>query len=172
MALAFGQAPFGLRELKIVSQDGTGAIALPVALMLHFTERVQKEEFTAEGVLVASRSFCVGLDWELEAGALDLAVYAKLTGRSAATAGITPNRTVTLDGNTGVDFPYVRIYGRAVGDAGTDDIHCKLFKAKLAAIEGTFRNGQFWVTSCAGVAVPDITFGVYEFVQHETAVVL
>ena len=172
MALSFGQAPFGLRELKITSQDGTGAIALPVALMLHFTERVQKEEFVAEGILVASRSFCIELDWELEAGALDLAVYAKLTGRSAATAGSAPNRTVTLDGNTGIDFPYVRIYGRAVGDAGTDDVRIKIFKAKLSSIEGTLRNGQFWVTSCAGVGVPDLTFGVYEIVQDETAVAL
>ncbi len=172
MAFAFGQAPFGLRELKITSQDGTGAIALPVAMMLHVTPRIANEEFSAEGIVLASRSYLVACDWEFEAGVMDLSVFAKLTGSSAVNAGSSPNRTVTLDADAGVDFPYVRIYGRAVGDAGTDDIHCKLFKAKLAAIEGTFRNGQFWVTSCAGVAVPDITFGVYEFVQHETGLAL
>lgn len=171
MAISFGQVVFGLREVKIYSADGSGALAFPVAMMLHFTERFQTEEYYVEDVLVGVRTFPVGLDWEVEAGVLDLAVYAKLTGRSTIAAGTTPNRTVTLDGYASNDFPYVRISGRSADDA-TGDVHCRIFKAKLTALEGTMRNGQFWVSSAAGVAIADSVLGVFEFVQHETAVVL
>ena len=171
MALAFGQAPFGLRELKIVSQDGTGAIALPVAMMLHVTPRIANEEFSAEGIVLASRSYLVACDWEFEAGVMDLSVFAKLTGSSAVNAGSSPNRTVTLDADAGVDFPYVRIYGRALDDA-SGDIWAKMWKCKLKSIEGTFRLGQFYVLSAAGIAVKDPVFGVIEYVQHETATAL
>jgi len=167
MTIAYGEAAFGLREVKLTNLDGSGAIALPAAMMMHFTERIQTEEFFSEGMLLAARSFTVGVDWELEAGGISLAAYAKLTGRSAVDAGTTPNRTVTLTAVNGAEFPYIRIYGRATDD-GTGDIHAKLYQCKLTAIEGTFRQNQFWVTSCAGVAVSGAA-GFYQFIQHESA---
>lgn len=170
MALSFGEVAYGLREVKLTNLDGSGAIALPAAMMLHFTERIQIEEYLSEGVAIAVRSFTVAVDWELEAGGISLDVYAKLTGRSKVGAGTTPNRTATLSAANGADFPYVRVYGRAVGD-NNDGIHCKLYKCKLTAIEGTFRQGQFWITSCAGIGVTGPA-GFYEFIQHETAVAL
>jgi hypothetical protein len=41
----------------------------------------------------------------------------------------------------------------------------------VEALEGTFRDGEFWVTYCKGVAVSNGTV-VYEFVQEETAAAL
>ena len=97
------------------------------------------------------------------------AAYARLTGRTASSAGSTPNETLTLGANAGDVFPYVRIYGRSVGDAG-DDVHCKLYKAKVSDVQGVFRDGEFWVSSLAGLAMKDASTGkTLEFVQHETA---
>ena len=36
-------------------------------------------------------------------------------------------------------------------------------------IEGEFKDGEFWVTKCSGIAVDDSTNGVFDIVQNETA---
>lgn len=168
--MAFGDKPFGLRELKITNADGSGALALPAAMILHVTPRIAASEMMAEGVVVGVSSVLVALDWEIEAGGVSLDVLAKLTGDTTASGGSAPNRVLTLSGDAGSALPYVRIYGRAVGD-GADDIHCKLWRCKLTGIEGTFRVGEFWITSCAGVAVGGAN-GLFDFVQHETGIAL
>ncbi len=164
--LTFGQAAFGLREVKLTSYDGSGAVSMPAAMLLHVTPRIAAAEFAAEGVLIGASGVLAGANWELEAGAISLAVLAKLTGESTVAAGTTPNQTLTLTADAGVEFPYVRIYGRAKGE-GTGGIYCKMYRCKLTAIEGTFRQGEFFVTSAAGVAVSNSS-GVFEFVQRET----
>lgn len=164
----FGQAAFGLRQVKLTDTAGGAVVYLPAAMMLHFVEKTQSADFTADGVWVAARSMPVGVEWELEAGGISLEAYAKMTGRTATAVGVAPNRTVTLNGDTGTDFPYFRVYGRAVGDAGTDDVYCVIYRCKLQEIEGTLRQGEFFVASCAGIAVRDSTNGLFQFVQRET----
>jgi hypothetical protein len=39
--VAFGDKPFGLRELKITNADGSGVVALPIALIMHITPRIE-----------------------------------------------------------------------------------------------------------------------------------
>lgn len=168
--MAFGNRPFGLREVKITNADGSGAVALQAAMILHVTPRIAATEFMAEGIVLEVSSVVTAADWELEAGGISLDALAKLLGNTTTSGGVAPNRTLTLAGDTGLALPYVRIYGRAVGD-GVDDIHCKLWQCKLTSIEGTFRVGEFWITSCAGVAVHGMN-GLFDFVQHETAVAL
>jgi hypothetical protein len=168
--VAFGDKLFGLRELKITNADGSGVVALPIALIMHITPRIESAQFAAEGLVVGVAATLVAVDWEIEAGGISLDALAKLVGDSAAAAGSAPNRSLTLSADAGVLFPYVRVYGRAVGE-GSDDIHCKLWRCKLTSIEGTFRVGEFWVTSAAGVAVQSAS-GLWDFVQHETGVVL
>ena len=113
-----------------------------------------------------------GLEWELEAGGIDLDAYALMTGRTATEAGTTPNQTNTLTGSGGDVMPYFKIYGKSVGD-GADDIHVKLFKCKLTSpIEGQFADGQFFVTKASGIALDDGSNGIYDLVQNETATTL
>ena len=50
-------------------------------------------------------------------------------------------------------------------------MYCRLYRCKVEALEGTFRDGEFWVTYAKGVAVSDGT-RVFEFVQQETAAAL
>ena len=165
----YGGAPFGLREVKLYNADGSGALALPAVLMMHVTPTILAETFKANGVVIGASSFITGAEWELEAGGISLEAIAKLTGLTATQVGSTPNRTLTLTGNAETQFPYLRIYGRSVADAG--DIHCRMYRCKVTALEGTFRQKEFWVTYVKGVAV-DNGSGVLEFVQHETAAAL
>lgn len=147
-------------------------MTLPSAMMLHFTEKTMNTKFVADGVWVAARTIPVGVEWELEAGGISLDAYAKMTGRTATAVGTTPNRTVTMNADTGTEFPYFRIYGRAVGDIGTDDIYCVIYRCKVQELEGTFRNNEFFITSCAGVGVDDSALGLFQFVQRETGAAL
>lgn len=163
--------PFGLRQVRLLDAAGTNAVALPGAMLLHFVERMGGVEFTAEGVAVGAASRAVALDWELEAGGLSLAAWAKLTGRTASDAGSTPNQTKTLAGDTDEAFPYLRIQGRSVGDSG-DDVYVTLYRAKVTSFDGSWRGQEFWVTACAGVAVRDSTNGLFQVVQRETAAAL
>lgn len=165
----YGNSPFGLRQIALYNADGTGKLLLPAALMMHVTPLVETARFTADGHLVGAAALVSGAEWELEAGGISLEALAKLTGLSAATAGSAPSRTLTLSADAGVVLPYLRIYGRALSDAG--DVVVRLLRCKLEALEGTLRDKEFWVTYAKGVAVSDGT-RVFEFVQEETAAAL
>lgn len=164
----FGNKPFGLRDIKITDMTGTTQVDLPASQTLTFKERIKSGELSGDDALVSVVSFGEALEWTLEAGGIDLDAYAMLTGRTATLAGTTPDQTVTMTANAGDNFPWVKIYGKALGD-GSDDIHCKIFKAKFTGLEGSFKEGAFWITKCTGIAVDDGTNGLFEFVANETA---
>lgn len=169
--MAYGDKSFGLRQLMTYDSAGANAVALPNGMTLTFKERVTNQEFFAEGELVAARAVVVGIDWDLEAGGISLAAWARLTGRTATETGTTPNRITTLTAAEGDEFPYFRIYGRSLGDNG-DDIRCQILNAKVTRLEGAFRDGQFLVSRCGGVGVPNSSGQIYQVVQRETAAVL
>lgn len=160
---------FGIRQIALYDAAGANKVLLPAALMLHVTPLLETARFTADGKLVGAASFVAGADWELETGGISLEALARLTGDTTALVGSTPNRTLTLSSAAGDAMPYVRISGRAVSDVG--DVVCRLYRCKVEALEGTFRDGEFWVTYAQGVAVSDGT-RVFEFVQQETAAAL
>jgi hypothetical protein len=161
----YGDKPFGIRELKLFNADGSGGLALPRAMMMHVTPLLETARFDADGRLVAAATFVAGAEWEIEAGGISLEALAKLLGMSESLSGLTPNRTLTLSPTISAYVPYLRVYGRAISDAGS--IHCRLFRCKVEAMEGTFRETEFWVTYVKGVAVSS-SYGVLEFVQRET----
>lgn len=167
----FGDKPYGLREVKVVRS--TTVVTLPAAQKLSFSERIKSDELRGDDKLVALVGFSEAVEWELEAGGISLEALAVMTGRAATAAGTTPNRTVTMTGTGGQTFPYFKIYGKSMGDIGTDDLHVKLFKCKLTEISGEFGEGGFFVTSCSGIAIDDGTAnGIYQFIQNETAAAL
>ena len=69
-------------------------------------------------------------------------------------------------------MPYFAIYGKVISDDCASDIHCKIWKAKMTSLEGRFQEGEFWVTSCSGIAIDDGSNGIFDFVQNETAAAL
>ena len=166
----YGDFPFGLRQIALYDTVGANKVLLPAALMMHVTPLLETARFEADGHLVGAASFVAGAEWELEAGGISLEAIAKLTGGTANQAGSTPNRTLTLSQDAGAQMPYLRIAGRAVSASGGDVI-CRLYRCKVEALEGTFRDGEFWVTYAKGVAVSNGTV-VYEFVQQESVAAL
>ena len=165
----YGDFPFGLRQIALYDTAGANKVLLPAALMMHVTPLLETARFEADGRLVGAAGFVAGAEWEMEAGGISLEAIAKLTGGTANQVGSTPNRTLTLSLDAGAQMPYLRIAGRAVSDTG--DVICRLYRAKVEALEGTFRDGEFWVTYMKGVAVTSGSV-VYEFVQQETAAAL
>lgn len=168
----FGNKPFGLRDLKVTNMAGTTQVDLPSAQTLTFKEMLTTGTLRGDDVIVSVVSIADGAEWELEAGGIDLDAYALMTGRTVTAAGTTPNQTDTFTAEAGDVMPYFKLYGKSVGD-GADDIHVKLFKCKLTSpIEGSFQDGQFFVTKASGIAIDDGTNGIYDIVLNETATTL
>jgi hypothetical protein len=170
--MPYGDKPFGIRDIKITNIAGTTQVDLPVGQVLTFGERVKSGELSGDDKTQSVVAFADAVEWDLEAGGISLEAYALMTGRTATEAGTTPSQTNTLSGSGAEAFPYIKIYGKALGD-GTDDIHVKIWKAKVTGgIEGSFKDGEFWVTKCSGVAIDDGSNGIWDFVQNETATAL
>lgn len=162
--------PFGLRDVKLVALDGGSYANLPAARVMALSERYRAVEILGdEATVLAVISILDGLNWELEAGGIDLDAWAILTGRTVATAGTSPGRTATYTASGAEYMPWIRIYGKALSDDCVSDIHAKLWKAKVLALEGGFQDGQFFVSHARGVAVDDGVNGLLDLVQEETA---
>lgn len=167
--MGFGDKPFGLADIKLVPIGGGTAVDLPSAQRLSFTERTVNGELRGDDSLVAVVAVSDAVEFELEAGGISLEAYALMTGRTVATSGTTPNQTKTLTGEGGQHYPYFRVYGKSIGDASTDDVHVLLHKCKLTELSGEFADGEFFVTSCQGIAVDDGSNGIFDIVANETA---
>ncbi len=166
--MAWGDRPFGLRDVKLTNAAGTVQVDLPAAQTFTFTERIRSGELSGDDVTLAVVSFPDAVEWALEAGGLSLEAYALMTGRTATVAGTTPNQTDTLSGTVPGAFPYFKVYGKVVGD-GIDDIHCKLPKCKVTSgLSGSFGDGEFFTTQVSGIGIAD-SGAAYTFVQNETA---
>jgi len=169
MALTGTIRAFGLRDLKVAALPSGAVVDLPYALTLTFKERLTSGELRGDDATVAVVAITDAAEWEIEAGAISLEAWAAMTGRTVALTGTTPSQVNTYTAEAGDVYPYFKIYGKSVGD-GIDDVHVKIWKAKATeGIEGEFKDGEFWMTKCAGIAVDDNTNGIYDVVQNETA---
>jgi hypothetical protein len=167
--MAYGDKAFGLRDVKLTDISGSTQVDLPSAMVFTFSERVKSGELSGDDKTVSVVTRADAVEWSLENGGISLEAVALMTGRTAASSGTTPNRTLTLTGEATEQFPYFKVYGKSIGD-GSDDVHIKLWKVKLtSALEGQFSDGEFWVSKCSGVGIDDGTNGVYDIVQNETA---
>lgn len=172
MALTGTIRAFGLRDLKVVKLPGTTVVDLPNAMTMTFKERLTSGELRGDDATQAVVAITDAAEWELEAGAISLEAWAAMTGRSITLTGTTPNQVNTYTAEAGDVYPYFKIYGKSVGD-GADDVHVLIWKAKCTGgVEGEFKDGEFWVTKCSGIAVDDGTNGIYDVVQNETAAAL
>jgi hypothetical protein len=165
---AYGDKPYGLRDVKITNIAGTVQADLPVSQTLTFKPRIKSSELEGDDSLVAVVAFIQAGEWTLEAGGISLSALAIISGQPAVVSGTTPTEKTTLQLGAGDSLPYFKIYGKSLGD-GADDIHVKLWKCKATALDGDLKNGQFYITKCSGIAVDDGVNGVMDIVQNETA---
>lgn len=170
--MSYGQKPFGLNQVVLTNLAGDTQVALPAPRVMQFTERLTTGELRGGDRTQAAVSILDALEWSLEAGGISLEAWALMSGRTATESGSTPNRTNTITAKTGDRYPYFKIYGKMIGDEGDDDLHVKIYKAKLTSpLQGQFQDQEFFVTQCSGIALGDADNDddVYEIVQNETA---
>ncbi|MHB0976900.1 MAG: major tail protein [Candidatus Aquicultorales bacterium] len=171
----YGELPFGLREVKIAPIDAAGGVgafvSLPRAQTLSYTDSADFEKLRGDDTIIAVAEKEQSTDFELEAGGISLEAYAVLTGLTAVEAGVTPNRTKTIERTTSVRRPYFQAKGRAISESG-GDIEVVLFKCKASEIEGELKDGEFFMTSCSGECIGDGTGKVWSLKQKETAAAL
>lgn len=164
--------PYGLRELKVVA--GSTVVSAPAAQTLKFKEKMTNATLRGNDGDVVTSALVDSVEWELSTGGYPLDFIAALTGRSVVAGGSGSAETMTLTGSRGDVMPYVVIYGKIVGD-DADDVHVKLYRAKvIEGADGTFADGQFYVTSMKGMAVgdPNNSNKIYDVVRNETATAL
>lgn len=167
MALAGSLRPFGIRDIKLTPLPTGSQVDLPAAMTLTFKEAMVGGELRGDDTTVATVAFTDKVEWELEAGGISLEALKVMTGRAITLTGTTPSQVNTVLARGGDAYPYFKIYGQSLGDAG-DDIHVLIYKAKIMdGIEGEFVDGEFFVTKCSGIAVDDGS-KLYEIIQHET----
>lgn len=170
--MPYGDKPFGLRDIKLTDITGVTQVDLPVAQRLAFNIRTKSGELSGDDTIAAVVSFAEAIEWELEAGGISLEAWAIMMGETATISGSTPSATDTLQLSGGQALPYFKIYGKSLGE-GDDDVHVKMAKCKLTdTIEGELADGEFYVVSCSGIAVPDGSNILIEIVQNETAATL
>lgn len=173
--------PYGIRDVKLTKYTdgggqtlGTTSVDLPNIQTLSFSEAEEFSELRGDDATIATRGQGATVDWELEAGGISFPAWAILTGGTVTTEGTTPNRK-TLIQKKGTDArPYFRIDGQSISDSG-GDLQCHLFRCKVNdTVEGEFADGEFFVTSASGKALPLLQTNdwLYEFEQNETPVPL
>ena len=164
----FGRYPYGLRNVVVTDINGGNFATLPAAQLFSFVERIRSEQFAGDDRTLAIASFSDMVEWSLEHGGIGLDVYALMTGRTIAETGSTPGRVATLTGSATEQFPYFRVYGKALTD-DESDVWCVLYRCKLTSLQGQLGGDAFYVTQASGTGIDDGTNGVFDFVQNETA---
>ena len=170
MPVTYGDKPFGLSDIKIV--NGAVLTSLPASLELELKPIVDTGQLKGSDSLKGVVTRIIGLEVTFKNGGIGLDALANMTGITVTTAGTTPNQISTWKPNAATNMPYIKIYGKVLGE-GIDDIHCLIYKCKLTEFPGgKFANGEFFMTEAKAVAIDDGTNGVFKFVANETAATL
>lgn len=162
---------YGIRDIKLTDLAGVSQVDLPASQALTWKETIVSDSLRGDDKIVSTVAFVEGGEFTLEAGGISLEAYAKMTGETVVAAGTTPNRTETITRRGAQNFPWLKIYGRALGDNG-DGIHVKLRKAKLTSMEGNLSNQEFYITKAGGMFIADDSDELYDIVKLETDISL
>ena len=174
--------PYGLRDIKItpyIDEGGTvlgdTSYDLPNAQTLGFNETEEFQELRGDDKLVATHGNGAKMDWSMEAGGVDLVIWAILSGGQIITSGLTPNRVEIMRKKSSDVRPYFRIEGQVLSDSG-GDIVGKIYRARCQGnIGGDFGDAKFHITSCSGVGLPlvdDQNDLLYDIIRHESKTTL
>jgi hypothetical protein len=168
MPLTSNTKPFGLRQITVVPLPSGSAVVLPAAQTLSFSESLISGELRGDDAVQALAAITDKIEWSLEAGGISFDALKVMTGRTITASGTTPSQKNTMTIAAGDTLPYFKIYGKSVNDDGSD-IHVLLYKCKLTGgLEGEFKEGEFYIQSCEGVAISNGT-KIADIVHNETA---
>lgn len=169
--------PYGIRDCKLTPYTdaagtvlGSTSIDLPNMQTFSFSETEEFQELRGDDRVVTTRGQGAQVEWSLEAGGVDIRVWAILTGGTVTESGTAPNRKVTARKRSSDNRPFFRLEGQAISDSG-GDVHAIVYRCRANSnIEGSFSDGEFFITSASGLGLPlmDEDFDLlYDFVQNE-----
>lgn len=172
--------PYGLRDVKLTPYTtdaattlGTPSVDLPNSRTFSFSEAEEFAELRGDDKVITTRGQGASVEWDLEAGGISFEALKVMAGGLIAETGVTPNQKKTYTKKVTDARPFFKVEGQAISDSG-GDLHCVLDRCRLTGnIEGEFSDGEFFLTSASGVALPSLITArvdtLYEFVQNETA---
>lgn len=170
--------PYGLRDVKLTPYTDSGAttlgtaVDLPNARTLSFSEAEEFTELRGDDKVVTTRGQGASVEWDLEAGGLSFEALVIMAGGEVVESGVSPSIVKTFTKKVTDSRPFFQIEGQVISDSG-GDVHCVLDRCRSTGnIEGEFADGEFFLTSGSGVALPSQQSGrvdtIYEFIHNET----
>ena len=161
------EKPFGLRDLKVQLFTAGTPTDIPVAAKFGFKDTpAGTVELRGDDEVAAVHTTTGKPVVELEAGGIDLAVWAIITGGTYATGS--GYRRVAVAGEN--ERPYLVLGAKVQDNNGTGDVHVYLPKCKCTdGPAGEFRDGQFYMTGCTLEGIDDGTNGMYIIRANDTA---
>jgi len=169
--------PYGLRDVKITPYTSAASTALgtpidlPNARTFSFSEAEEFTELRGDDKVVTTRGQGASVDWDLESGGLKFEIVKALVGGTITETGTTGSIKRTFTKKVTDSRPFFKVEGQAISDSG-GDLHCVLDRCRMTGnLEGEFADGEFFLTSGSGVALPSLQTSredtLYEFVQNE-----
>lgn len=179
MSLSTTPLPYGLRDVKLTRYTSDAAttleassVDLPNSRTFSFSETEEFTELRGDDKVVTTRGKGAAVEWDLEAGGLSFEVLRVLAGGTIIESGVTPTQVKTFTKKATDSRPFFKVEGQAISDSG-GDLHTVLDLCRsTGSIEGEFADGEFFLTSGSGAALPSRITGredtIYEFIQNET----
>jgi len=171
--------PYGLRDVKLTPYTDASCttlgdpVDLPNSRTFSFSETEEFTELRGDDRVVTTRGQGASVEWELEAGGLSFEALKVMAGGTITSSGTTPNQIKKFSKKVTDPRPFFQVEGQAISDSG-GDVHCVLPRCRVTdSIEGEFSDGEFFLSSGSGVALPSLMSAsadvIYEFVQNETS---
>lgn len=182
MALAGMAVPFGLRQVDLTPLGAGGdtpgtPVLLPISRRFKFAETEDSEELRGDDAAQYNHGSGLVVEWELEAGGIDLEAYVVMAGGAITSSGVTPNVIKTYSKLVTDNRPYFRVRGRSINDNG-GDFKAIVYRCKATdSLEGELADQSFWLTSASGKGYGSLEAGgnankAYDFIHSETAAAL
>lgn len=167
--MAYGEIPFGLRDVKLTPLPSGSATDLPVVRSVEVSLTSDSTELTGDDTTVAVRTFNLRVEGSIESGGMNPAAIAVMVGGTVATSGTTPNAKKTIAIGSSTAAGYFKLEGQVIADDG-GDFHMVVYKAKITTGPSwTFANGEYTLTTGDFTGVADGSNKIIDLVWNETA---
>lgn len=171
-SVTYGDAVYGLRDIKITNIGGTVQEDLGAASKMEFVPMYDGGRLIGDDAWKAILTYIVGAEGNIEAGQFSSAAISIMTGITLGVTGSSPNEVTELKLSAGDRMPYFKVYGQAL-DEGSGDMHLLASKVKLTSLKTSkLENGNWRVTEANVDIVDDGTNGIFKQIQQETSVAL
>lgn len=175
MPLTTQPQPYGLRDIKVATLDGTGTkgtlVDLPAAQTLDFEETTSTQALRGDDSVVAQRTTIESAAWTLESGGISYEAAFVIFGGTITSSGTTPNQKKTWTRLSDDSYPDFYAIGQALSESG-GDMHLCLYRCKATKFSGSLTDQEFWVSHAEGVGLGSLASTslkkVWDFIQNES----